>query len=188
MHFMSGVAETSVNELCATIICGDIPCIIDVREPMEYAGGRISCARSIPLGQLERRAEEIERTSPVYVVCRTGRRSAEARAKLIALGFNEVRNVAGGMVAWQMAGLPIVADRRAPWSLERQVRVAAGSLVLLGVLLSVAVAHWFIWLAGFIGAGLIFAGVTDTCAMGMMIARMPWNRVGERNASQCSTR
>jgi rhodanese-related sulfurtransferase len=100
------------------------------------------------------------------------------------MGFDDVRTVAGGMAAWQLAGLPMEADRRVPWSLERQVRVAAGSLVLLGVLLSVAVAHWFIWLAGFIGAGLVFAGVTDTCAMGMMISRMPWNRVGERSREQ----
>jgi rhodanese-related sulfurtransferase len=184
---MANIAETSVIELCAVINSAENVSIIDVREPMEYAGGRISRARLIPLGQLESRAREIDPTTPVYLVCRTGRRSAEAQGKLIALGFNDVRNVAGGMVAWQTAGLPMVADRRAPWSLERQVRVAAGSLVLLGVLLSVVVAHGFIWLAGFVGAGLVFAGITDTCAMGIMLARMPWNRVGGQSDSECST-
>jgi rhodanese-related sulfurtransferase len=184
--FMSNISEISIEELCAAIACGETSCIIDVREPVEYAAGRISCARLIPLGQLERRAAEISRTSAVYVICRTGRRAAEAQARLTRMGLDNVRTVAGGMAAWQLAGLPMEADLRVPWALERQVRIAAGSLVLLGVLLSVAVADWFIWVAGFIGAGLVFAGVTDTCAMGMMISRMPWNRVGERSREQCS--
>ena len=82
----------------------------------------------------------------------------------------------GGMMAWEAAGLSVERDERAPWSIERQVRFAAGALVLLGVLLSVAVAPAFVWLAGFVGAGLAFAAVTDTCAMGLLLARLPWNR------------
>ncbi|HXG94271.1 MAG TPA: rhodanese-like domain-containing protein [Blastocatellia bacterium] len=177
--------ESSVSELRAQILSGASCSIIDVREGAEYASGRIAGSRLIPLGEIERRASEIDRAQPVYVVCRSGRRSAEAQRRLIALGFRDVRNVAGGMIAWEAAPLPVERDERAPWSLERQVRVAAGSLVVLGVLLSALVAPEFIWLAGFVGAGLVFAGITDTCAMGIMLARMPWNRSAHQNAA-CS--
>ena len=75
------------------------------------------------------------------------------------------------------AGLPVVRGKKAV-SLERQVRIAAGSLVVIGVALGLLVHPVLFGLSGFVGAGLVFAGVTDTCGMGMMLARMPWNRRG----------
>lgn len=150
--------------------------LIDVREYAEYAGGRIPGAKSFPLGELETRRLELDRTRPIYVICRTGRRSAEAQKKLKAFGFTDVVNVAGGFEAWKKENLPVERDQNAPWSLERQVRFAAGSLVLLAVLLGAFVHPYFFGLAGLIGAGLVFAAVTDTCAMGMLLAKMPWNK------------
>ena len=172
---MAGATSCDVTELSAALARGEAT-LVDVREYPEWAGGRIAGARLIPLGEVARRAREIDREKPVYVVCRSGRRSAEACVILRSLGFEEVRNVGGGMMAWEAAGLSVERDERAPWSIERQVRFAAGALVLLGVLLSVAVAPAFVWLAGFVGAGLAFAAVTDTCAMGLLLARLPWNR------------
>jgi rhodanese-related sulfurtransferase len=165
-----------VEEICAALSGGTGCQVIDVREYPEYAAGRIPGARLIPLGEVERRASEIDRARPVYFVCRTGRRSVEAQKKLKSLGFEEVINVEGGMVAWEQARLPVEKEERAPWSLERQVRFVAGLLVLTGVLLSVLVAEPLVWIAGFVGAGLVFAAVTDTCAMGLLLARLPWNR------------
>ena len=165
-----------VSELRGGLQGGSVHTLIDVREYAEYAGGRVAQARLIPLGELERRAAEINRAHPVYVMCRTGRRSAEAQRKLLAQGFSDVRNVQGGFMAWEAAGFPVERDQSAPWALERQVRFMAGLLVLLGVLLSIFVHPWFIGVAGFIGAGLVFAAVTDSCAMGMLLAKMPWNR------------
>ena len=108
-------------------------------------------------------------------MCRTGRRSAEAQKKLTARGFADVTNVAGGFEAWKKENLPFERDENAPWALERQVRFAAGLLVLTGVLSSVFVHPYFVWLSAFVGAGLVFAAVTDTCAMGLLLAKMPWN-------------
>jgi rhodanese-related sulfurtransferase len=153
--------------------------VLDVREYAEYAGGRVAGAALMPLGEVERRAGELNRNDTIYVMCRSGRRSAEAQAKLHALGFQDVRNVEGGVMAWEAAGLPLERDAKAPWALERQVRLVAGALVLAGVLLSVFVAQPFIWLSGFVGAGLTFAALTDTCAMGMLLSKMPWNRAPE---------
>lgn len=161
------------------------PQLVDVRERAEFAGGRVAAAKSLPLGELEKRLSELDRIRPIYVMCRTGRRSAEAQKKLESRGFANVTNVAGGFEAWKKAGLPTERDRNAPWALERQVRFAAGSLIVVGVLLSVFVHPYFVWLAGFVGAGLVFAGVTDTCAMGMLLAKMPWNRQQPAAACGC---
>jgi rhodanese-related sulfurtransferase len=159
--------------------------VVDVREYPEYAGGRVPGAKLVPLGHLAARSAELDRGKPVYVICRTGRRSAEAQRVLGALGFENVVDVAGGMTAWRKAGFPVERDARAPWALDRQVRLAAGALVLAGVLLGAFVAAPFVWLAAFVGAGLAFSAVTDTCAMGEVLARMPWNRPLEEYAQAC---
>ena len=150
--------------------------LVDVREYAEFAGGRVAGAQLVPLGELEKRHTELDHRKTIYVICRTGRRSGEAQKKLKALGFTNVVNVAGGFEAWKKHDLPFERDARAPWSLERQVRFAAGLLVLLGVVLALAVHPYLIAISGFVGAGLIFAGATDWCGMAMILAKMPWNR------------
>jgi rhodanese-related sulfurtransferase len=150
--------------------------LVDVREYAEYAGGRVNGAKLLPLGDLEKRHAELDHTKPIYVMCRTGRRSGEAQRKLKSLGFTNVINVVGGFEAWKKEQLPFERDEKAPWALERQVRFVAGLLVLTGVLLSIFVHPYFVGLAGFVGAGLTFAGATDWCGMGLLLAKMPWNQ------------
>jgi rhodanese-related sulfurtransferase len=150
--------------------------LVDVREYAEYAGGRVEGAKLLPLGELEKRHAELDHSKPIYVMCRTGRRSGEAQKKLKSLGFTNVINVVGGFEAWKKEDLPFERDEKAPWALDRQVRFAAGVLVLAGVLLSIFVHPYFIGLAGFVGAGLTFSGATDWCGMGMLLAKMPWNQ------------
>lgn len=166
--------------------------LIDVREFPEYASGRVPGAKLIPLGEIEKRHQEIDHNHTVYVICRSGKRGGEAQKKLKALGFPNVVNVAGGTEAWKAANLPIEKEENAVWDLERQVRFTAGLFVLTGVLLALFVHWYFIGLAGFVGAGLVFAALTNTCTMGMMLAKMPWNQrkeAGETdraNASCCN--
>jgi rhodanese-related sulfurtransferase len=162
------MVETSVQSLFERLQSGPVT-LVDVREWAEFAGGRIPGARLIPLG-------EIDRTGEVFVVCRTGRRSAEAAAKLESMGFNTVVNVTGGFEAWRKENFPFDRDEHAPWSIERQVRFTAGILVLTGVLLSLFVHPYFIALSGLIGFGLAFTAIIDWCGMGMLLAKMPWNR------------
>ncbi len=177
--------ECGVLELRSVLDAGGRCSLIDVREYPEYAAGRIREARLIRLGEIELRSGEISRDAPVYLICRSGRRAAIAQEKLQALGFKEVYNVRGGMLDWEASRFSVVRDERAPWSLERQVRLVAGSLVFVSVLLSVTVSEYFLWIAGFIGAGLTFAALTDTCAMGMLLARMPWNAAANIGAEAC---
>jgi rhodanese-related sulfurtransferase len=156
--------------------------LIDVRTPVEYREVHAGPARLVPLDSLDpdaiMRARSGSEGDPLYTICRTGGRGRQAAERLRAAGYTDVVNVEGGTLAWERAGLPVVRGLKT-MSLERQVRVAAGSLVVLGTGLGAFVHPAFLGLAAFVGAGLIFAGISDTCAMGMLLARMPWNRAGE---------
>ena len=137
------------------LLDSDSPCqLFDVRPYPEFATGHIRGAQLMPLDEMPGRLAEIDRTRPAVLVCRTGKRSAQARETLAAAGFGQASELAGGVLAWQQAGLPLDVASRAPWSLERQVRVVAGSLVLLGVVLGTMVHAAFLGLSAFIGAGL----------------------------------
>lgn len=165
---------------------GHRPNLIDVRTPAEYDGVHAQNAQSMPLESLDPQAVIAARNGsgnePLYIICHSGSRARQACAKFVSSGFADVVCVEGGTAAWDRVGLPVVRGRRS-MSLERQVRVAAGALVLVGAVLSVAVHPYYLGLSAFVGAGLVFAGVTDTCGMGMLLAKMPWNRSPGRAGS-----
>lgn len=170
------IKQTSVQEINKLIRGGGACQIIDVREYGEFEAEKIHPSQLVPLSNFERQTGEIDRFQPVYLMCRSGNRARQAAEKLVNKGFREVYVIEGGMLAWNGAKLPTVKGASKVWSLERQVRFAAGSLVVLGVILSLLLHQYFIALSAFVGAGLVFAAVTDTCGMAMMLARMPWNK------------
>jgi rhodanese-related sulfurtransferase len=152
--------------------------LIDVRTPVEFREVHLEGARNVPLERLDPDAVARERTAPdqpLYVICQTGSRGRQAQARLARAGLGPVVNIEGGTRACLAAGLPMVHGRKVV-SLERQVRIAAGSLVLLGLALGWLFHPGFLGLSAFVGAGLVFAGITDFCGMGLLLARMPWNR------------
>ncbi|KAA5541957.1 rhodanese-like domain-containing protein [Roseiconus nitratireducens] len=153
--------------------------LIDVRTPVEFREIHADGARNYPLDSLDPKrvleARNGRSAEPLYVICRSGNRSSMGVKKFLDAGFDNVVNVDGGTSAWEQAGLPVQRGKKAI-SLERQVRIVAGFLVLLGAVLGFFVNSYFIALSAFIGAGLMFAGITDTCGMGMMLAKMPWNQ------------
>jgi len=153
------------------------PLLLDVRTPLEHQEVNLAEARLAPLDELDAaalaRQEGAQRE--VVVICRSGNRARKAADKLAAAGMTQVSLLEGGMQAWEAAGLPANRGRKV-MSLERQVRIAAGLLVLLGVILGVTIHPGFLGLSAFIGAGLVFAGITDWCGMGLLLARAPWNR------------
>ena len=177
------ISPQQLAELCKTRRID----LLDVRTPVEYRELHVAAARNMPLDKLDpsevMQARNDSKNEPLYLICRSGSRGRQACEKFLASGFTNVINVEGGTLAWAECGLPVVRSKKAI-SLERQVRIAAGSLVLLGVLLGWLVHSALAGLAAFVGAGLVFAGITDTCGMGMILARMPWNQVKE-TASPC---
>lgn len=166
----------SVSELCQLLSSEDCQ-LIDVREPIEHAESHVAGARLIPLGQIEARAAEIDRTKPVVVMCQAGKRGQAASEKLQQLGFPEVRNLEGGMLAWKAAGKPCAAGEKKVFPLMRQVQIVIGAFVLGGSLLTLYVDPRWVYLPMFFGAGLIFAGTTGFCGLAILMAKMPWNRV-----------
>jgi rhodanese-related sulfurtransferase len=154
-------------------------CLVDVREPVEHAEAHVAGAMLIPLGELGRRSGEIDRSGPVVLMCQGGKRGGQALAKLEALGFAGLRNLEGGIMAWQAAGLPVERAAKQVFPLMRQVQIVIGTGVLGGVLLSQAVHPGFIWLSAFFGAGLIFAGSTGWCGLAILLSKLPWNKVSK---------
>jgi rhodanese-related sulfurtransferase len=150
--------------------------LIDVREYPEFAAGAIANSRLVPLSTLKRAAENWDRGDQFIFVCQVGERSRRAAEQMRAAGFANVANLAGGIDAWRASGLPL--DRLATnvWSLERQVRAIAGSLVVITAVLGLVVSRWFFAGTIFVGAGLTFAGISNICMMATLLGKMPWNK------------
>lgn len=174
----------SVGQLAERDRQGNVD-IIDVRTPFEFREVRAVVARNIPLDVLDPHTVMKERNrpadEPLYVICKGSTRGAKAQQKFVDAGYENVINVEGGTEAWVAAGLPVVRGKKAI-SLERQVRIAAGFIVLVGAIAAMVTGNvYFVGIPAFVGVGLMFAGITDSCAMGVLIARMPWNQVNDES-------
>ncbi|WP_214366716.1 rhodanese-like domain-containing protein [Pseudonocardia sp. H11422] len=164
--------------------------LIDVRTPAEFEVAHIPGSVNIPLDSLREHRTELQRrlaggSGEVVLVCRSGQRAQQAERALAGTGLSGVCVLTGGLTAWQATGAPVNRGRER-WDLERQVRFAAGFLVLLGLLGSLLVPG-LQWFSAAIGAGLVFAAVSGTCAMGMLLAKMPWNRAASFDAQRAIT-
>ena len=152
--------------------------VVDVRTPGEFEAVHVPHAVNLPLAELAGRLDEVrqlvEEGGEVILSCRTENRARQARQQLVDAGLPELPILTGGIVGWQEAGTPVVREA-IRWDLERQVRLVAGSIVLLSIVASI----WFPparFVAGFVGAGLVFAAVSNTCGMALLLAKLPYNR------------
>ena len=153
--------------------------VLDVRTAGEHAGAHMHGAYNVPLDTLSEHAGEIRASvaEPVVLVCQSGQRARKAEEALAAAGMANLHVLEGGMNGWAAAGHPVLHGRKRV-SLERQVRIAAGALAAAGGALALAVNPLFALIPTFVGSGLLFAGVTDTCGMAMLLAKLPYNRAG----------
>ena len=171
----------NVNELKTVLESEPNTQLIDVREVPEFNSVKINGATLASLSIYNESCQKIDKNKHAYLLCKSGTRAAQYGEKLIADGYDNFTIVEGGISAWIDSGFETTKGQSKIWALERQVRVAAGSLVLIGVILSFVLHTNFIAISAFVGAGLVFAGLTDTCGMGMMLARMPWNQACKTN-------
>ncbi|GGQ31988.1 rhodanese-like domain-containing protein [Streptosporangium pseudovulgare] len=155
---------------------GRAPRLIDVRTPGEFETAHIPGSCNVPLDLLREHRAELRGhlDEQTVLICRSGQRATQAGQDLAAAGLPGLRVLTGGVSAWQAAGAPVAAGKPR-WDLERQVRLVAGSIVLGSVLVSTAFPPAK-WLAAAIGGGLTFAALSNTCAMGMLLAKLPYNR------------
>jgi rhodanese-related sulfurtransferase len=179
---MATITRISPSELSARMSRGEAVELIDVRTGVEFAEVHAAGARHVPLDRVDPATFPVTKDRAVYLICKSGSRAAAAAKTLAGAEWAQVIVVDGGTDAWVGAGLPHERTLRVI-SLERQVHIAAGTLVLTGVLLGALVSPWFYALAGFVGAGLVFAGVANFCGMALLLARAPWNR----DAGACVT-
>ncbi|GAA3452410.1 rhodanese-like domain-containing protein [Dactylosporangium matsuzakiense] len=172
----TGPATLDAATLRHLLDSGRAPRILDVRTPGEFETSHIPGAYNVPLDLLREHRTELlaHLDDDVVLVCRSGARATQAEQTLTTAGLPNLKVLDGGILAWQAANAP-VNHGKARWDLERQVRLVAGSIVLAAVLISVAVPG-IQWIAAATGAGLTVAALTNTCAMGMLLSRLPYNR------------
>lgn len=154
--------------------------LIDVRTPAEYGAVHANGAVNIPLDKLEPSALAYCNGDPAYFICKSGIRARKAMEKLAESGFSNMIEVEGGTDAWVKAKLPVQKGRKA-LGLEQQVRIIVGGMALTGAAIVLAGQPAGLALVAFMGLGMLYAGITDTCGMAMMLAKMPWNQ----NAKAC---
>ena len=173
----------NVSELSTLLVNDDTVRLLDVRMPSEFDNAHINGAYNVPLDQLHEHAREVQHaTGSVVLICQSGRRAQQAEQLLRGSGMGNVHVLDGGMQAW-IAGGKTVRRIRPRVSLERQVRMVAGALVAAGAIAALTVSPLFAIVPALVGSGLVFAGATDTCAMGMLLAKLPYNRA----AGSCDT-
>lgn len=179
------VTDVAPDLLAGWLEAGDTV-LVDVREDFEHAEERIAGAALVPLSKFN--ADEVRRLAGgkrVVFHCRSGKRSADAATRFAGDG-GSVLHLAGGIEAWKSSGMPVVRPSKAGLPVMRQVQIVAGGLVALGVGLGTTVSPWFLALSGFVGVGLMFAGISGWCGMAKLLAVMPWNRAKCRGVSGSS--
>ena len=150
--------------------------LIDVREAGEYAGEHIPGSKNLPLFKFQPQQVSLVAGKEIVIYCQSGRRSNQAAEKLVESGFTEFSQLQGGIIVWKQSGYINKINKNAPISIMRQVQIVAGSLVFTGTVLGAFVSTWCLILSGFVGAGLVFAGVTNTCKMAVSLAKLAYNQ------------
>ncbi|CAJ1584245.1 rhodanese-like domain-containing protein [[Mycobacterium] wendilense] len=173
---MTVPATIPAHDLRAMLVSERPPRLLDVRTPGEFETVHIAGAYNVPLDLLREHRAEIRQhlDDDVVLVCRSGQRAVQAEETLRSAGLLNVYILDGGITAWVASGFAVNRGA-ARWDLERQVRLVAGLIVALGILVSI-VFPWAKWVAGAVGLGLTFAALTNTCAMGALLSRLPYNR------------
>jgi rhodanese-related sulfurtransferase len=151
--------------------------LIDIREPMEHAREAIPGAKLCPLSRLDSATlSALAGRNAIIFHCQGGKRTQDNADRLQACSPPQTYMLEGGLTGWKSAGYPTRLDHTQPIELQRQVQIAAGSLILLGVLLAWLVSPFFVDLSAFVGGGLVFAGLSGWCGMAHLLALLPWNR------------
>lgn len=153
--------------------------LFDIRDADEHRREHIEAATLVPQARFEGEASEAVKQDDVEIAvfyCNSGQRTRAAAAEIRNCGFREAYALKGGLAGWKTAGFDTRLNRQAPISLQRQVQITAGSMVVAGLLLAWLLSPWFALISGFVGMGLVFAGVTNTCALARLLALLPYNR------------
>lgn len=172
---MKHITTEEAKELIET---GGCSVLVDVRSAAEFRASHVPGAKNIPLDELEDGIGEVvkDKDTTFYLMCSCGSRSGKGCEEMEEMGYHNVISIEDGIIGMKRLGMKIVEEEHHIISIERQVRITAGSLVVMGVVLGLVVNPWYFAISAFVGSGLIFAGITNTCGLGLVLARMPWNK------------
>ena len=172
---MKHVTADEAKELIET---GGCKLLVDVRSPAEFKASHVPGAHNIPLDELEDEItnEVSDKDTTLFLMCSCGNRSGKACEEMESMGYHNVISIEGGIIELKRLGMKIVEEQHHVISIERQVRIVAGSLVLLGLILGFWLHPGYFAIAAVMGYGLVFAGITDSCGLGLFIVKLPWNR------------
>jgi len=177
MNDLKCLTDNEIKEWCKNGKLPDNVVVVDIREPGEYRREHIPGSRNVPRAELGNSDFHADQDKIAVFHCSSGNRTKMCKDAILACGFKDTYCLPEGLAQWKRCNLPIIYDKSAPIDIMRQVQITAGSLVVTGVLLSYLIHPAFVFLSAFIGAGLIFSGVSGTCGMGKLLSYMPWNRV-----------
>ena len=188
---MLGIQNKSIApaQLYRLLSAGDPVELLDVRTPPEFTNAHVPGATLIPLNELNVEAvlQRHQPGRPLYVLCQAGGRARKAIEQFESLGCSDCVLVEGGTQAWIDAGLPVSRGTSKVIPLMRQVQIVVGTLSAVFAALALLVSRWFAVVPLLMGSGLLFAGLTGTCGMALLLARMPWNRSGAEGSDSCCT-
>ncbi|WP_394284620.1 rhodanese-like domain-containing protein [Corynebacterium sp.] len=186
---MTTITTIAAEDLKARLERDEHPMIIDVRTPAEFESLHIKGAYNVPLSMIsEHSAEFAERfTDGVVLVCQSGARASDACQRLATAGLDSAQVLSGGTAAYENAGGDVVRGSHR-WALNRQVRLAAGSLVLAGFLGSRFISRPVGFLSAAVGGGLVYSAVSDSCFMAQVLSKMPWNKVESNPTLEATVR
>lgn len=182
---MKEIKQVSAHQLNEWMKNSEKVQLIDVRSSGEYAAGHIPSSMNLPLEQVTSRVEDVCSKGHVVLICKSGRRACIAHNDLLPSCAN-LAVLEGGIESWSKSQLPIVLAQKSKWSLERQVRLIVGVLILISVVLALTVSVNWLVLTVILGVGLTFAGLTDICGLGLLLSKLPWNRSNLGKTSQIS--
>lgn len=188
LELESLIKTSTPSQMVGSLNAGNIQ-VIDVRTPVECTSEKIGCAINIPLDELEKRLSEIDKSKATVLICRSGKRAAQAASLLKPHGY-QTCILEGGMMNWLAQGLTTESQLKPGQKvlpLDRQVQLTIGLLLLASVSAGFLVNHWFFLLPAFIGAGLTFAGLTGTCGLAIALSKAPWNKLNGKTNS-CSVK
>jgi rhodanese-related sulfurtransferase len=179
----------SPAHLCLLLAAGQSPEVLDVRTPPEFISAHVPGGTLLPLDDLNAAGylKNHQAGNPIYVICQSGARARKAIERFEACGCYDAVLVEGGTQGWIDAGLPVNRGRSNVLPIMRQVQIVVGFLSALGSLLALVVSTWFGLIPLLLGCGLLFAGLTGTCGMAILLARMPWNRSHSECLDLCRT-
>jgi rhodanese-related sulfurtransferase len=179
---MTATSPKKINTIDATtlkqLIDQNSVNLVDVREPSEFAGERLEGATLVSLSTFDPQKIPFDTNKTLVLYCQTSNRSTQAAQKLLNAGYSEITHLQGGLNEWKQQGYPTKINKNAPISIMRQVQIVAGTLVFTGTVLGHFISPVFLILSGFVGAGLMFAGISGTCAMANLLAKLPYNQRG----------